>query len=508
MPALAEPLEAAGEPDAVPLWFGPPERRAFGWVHRPVSGRARSVLVMCSSLGQEAHFAHYAYKCIAQALARRDVLVIRFDYCGTGDAQDVAVPGDEVARWSACVDDAIALARELTDAPLQLLGLRAGTFLALGAAARHQDVRGLVLWDVPRSGKTWMRELLARHNVAVGAEDRGPGFSALGLTLNRVTARSLRANDLRGVGEIASDRVLLLQRPDTRPALRRATARSGRPLERTEAPEQGPFLSEQAVPTRTMATITSWVSDGAATGPTVPGEGDPARESPPRRRLRRADGVAGSPPDVRHRHRARRAALEHARRLRAGRLHAAQRAVPDLDRPGPGVGARGHRVGAVRRVRVRRQCPAAGARGASAPRRRAHPRHRRGPPARRPDGDGRRRARRPQLRRLPRHRGGAAASGPRDRHGQPDGLVRATGVADLARPPGQRADPANPEPPGRAHRRAPARTHGRPLRRAGGLHLGGRHGREPLEAQRLPRARLGARDDLVAPRPAGADPAP
>ena len=92
MPARAEQREDAGHPEAVPLWFGPSERRAFGWVHRPAHGQARSALVMCSSLGQEAHFAHYAYKGIAEALARRDVLVIRFDHCGTGDAQDVDAP--------------------------------------------------------------------------------------------------------------------------------------------------------------------------------------------------------------------------------------------------------------------------------------------------------------------------------------------------------------------------------------------------------------------------------
>lgn len=252
-------MKSRGE--ASPTWFGPAERPLFGWVHRPAGPSVRSLVVVCPSLGQEAVFAHYPLRALADDLAALGCVVVRFDYDGTGDSAGAGTDLDRVAAWSASIDAAIDLGRRHTDAPLVLLGFRFGALLAVEAAARRpSDLAGLVLWDAPRTGRQFLRELVIRQNVSVGAADSTAGFTALGVSLDEQTRSDVAALDLREYPQLPAACVVSLERPGAPTLPAGATTRDGHPVERLDAPDQDDLLARQAVPVRSIDTLAQWVT--------------------------------------------------------------------------------------------------------------------------------------------------------------------------------------------------------------------------------------------------------
>src|SRR4029077_6329596 len=86
-------------PDA--FWFGPPDRRAFGWYHAPLGAPRDMAVVLCPSLGHESVCTHRAYRPLAEQLATLGFPVLRFDYHGTGDSAGTDRDGDRVPDWLA-----------------------------------------------------------------------------------------------------------------------------------------------------------------------------------------------------------------------------------------------------------------------------------------------------------------------------------------------------------------------------------------------------------------------
>jgi alpha-beta hydrolase superfamily lysophospholipase len=266
-------------------WFGPPDRPLHGWVCTPADGRAATGVVLCSPIGEEGRASHRTMRRLAESLARAGVVVLRFDYDGTGDSAGHPRDPGRVDSWLASIEAAIAVVRSTGVGSVSLVGMRLGATLAATALTRPGSTARLasfVLWDPCASGRRFLRqgEALQRlsteataHQDTTGAADDGlrhtPGFQ-----YDAATASDLRRVDLTklpATGRLAR-RVLLLERTDRPGALADAE-----PLRRlTESLETAPAAgqdllldvppSDTTVPDLAIATITRWLGDDVEAG--------------------------------------------------------------------------------------------------------------------------------------------------------------------------------------------------------------------------------------------------
>jgi dienelactone hydrolase len=157
------PLGWTDDPDfsaarAHPVWFGPADRRLFGWVHRPAGDVARGGVVLCPPVAKEYQAAHYTMRLLAERLAGLGFVVLRFDYDGTGDSDGTAEDPDRIDSWRSSIRHAVACVRSTGVTGVSLVGMRVGALLA---AAESRDADALVLWDPVVSGRAFVREQIA-----------------------------------------------------------------------------------------------------------------------------------------------------------------------------------------------------------------------------------------------------------------------------------------------------------------------------------------------------------
>jgi pimeloyl-ACP methyl ester carboxylesterase len=152
---------------ATPLFFGPTDRRLFGWLHRPaVECGQRLGVVICPPFGQEAVNAHGTVRHLANALAAAGFPSLRFDYDGCGDSAGHDRDADRLEAWTGSVHRATAmLKRELNLDRVCLVGIRLGATLAALAAVNRNDVAGLVAISPITSGRVLVREWKAMGKV-------------------------------------------------------------------------------------------------------------------------------------------------------------------------------------------------------------------------------------------------------------------------------------------------------------------------------------------------------
>jgi alpha-beta hydrolase superfamily lysophospholipase len=208
-------------PKADAFWFGPGERRAFGWYHLP-HGEARDLaVVLCPPLGHEMLCMHRAYRHLAEQLSSAGLPVLRFDYHGTGDSAGSDHDGNRLPEWLATIDQAIDLMCASGASRIALFGVRMGATLAAAAAMRRRDVAALALVAPCVSGGGYLRELRAMHRLRDRGEKR-PRFhgqrdgdeEAIGFVFRRETVEALSRVDLRTIEGTAVERVLIIPRDD------------------------------------------------------------------------------------------------------------------------------------------------------------------------------------------------------------------------------------------------------------------------------------------------------
>jgi alpha-beta hydrolase superfamily lysophospholipase len=254
---------------ATPLWFGPPERPLFGWVHAPAGAVADGAAVLCAPLTREQDVAGYTIRRLAQELAARGVLAIRFDYDGTGDSARGDEDPGRVRAWQQSIEHAATLARQCGAPSLTLVGMRAGALLA-AATARATGATGLVTWDPCTSGRSLVREEHALHRIHFGdAVTRADEVEVPGFVLSAETAGDLGRLDPDGRGS-SLERALVLLRPSTRipPSLADGLAECA--VDVDVAVGQDLLLEgtgeHQQVPLVTIDRIAAWVAEsGPAT---------------------------------------------------------------------------------------------------------------------------------------------------------------------------------------------------------------------------------------------------
>lgn len=258
-----------------PIWFGDPERPLSGWLTLPAGGQARAGVVLCPPMGEEGRAAHRTFRRLAQALAQRGFVALRFDYDGTGDSAGRQDDPERVAAWLASVAAAHQEVRAAGAATVALVGMRLGATLAAAHADRlrtaGERVPALVLWDPCSSGRTFLREGEALLRLSAEHTDAGPPDDGLhhtpGFQYTPITATDLRGLDLGALAhEPLAAHTLLLCRPD-RPLPRRLddalTAHPG--LTRLDAPDQAELLdlppSDCIPPERSLASVVTWLDE-------------------------------------------------------------------------------------------------------------------------------------------------------------------------------------------------------------------------------------------------------
>lgn len=152
-------------------WFGDPDGSLLGFMHVPDDGLARGAVVLCPPLGKEQIDSYRGMLFAAQELCAAGLVVLRFDYAGTGDSTGDQRAPDAVERWVRSVRTAVAYVRETGLEHIALGGLRVGALLAAVARSELGELTAMALWDPVLNGRSYLRQQRALYQVSVGSDD-------------------------------------------------------------------------------------------------------------------------------------------------------------------------------------------------------------------------------------------------------------------------------------------------------------------------------------------------
>jgi pimeloyl-ACP methyl ester carboxylesterase len=253
------------------FWLPGRSSPLFAWLHRRPDAIGHGV-VLCPPIGYEQLHAHRSLRHLADAVARKRLPVLRFDYHGTGDSPGSDDEPQRVATWLANIKQACAwMRRELGCDTLSLLGLRIGAALAALAATEEEGIERLVLWAPVVKGSQYVREMKAIASssplAAQMARDAAGAVQAAGFVLTPATCDELATIDLQRVTPRASE-VLLLSRDEVAAdrKLAESWSSAGLVVERRIAPGYAEMMTEPhfaQVPMQAIGTIAQWLGRAA-----------------------------------------------------------------------------------------------------------------------------------------------------------------------------------------------------------------------------------------------------
>jgi dienelactone hydrolase len=167
---------AAGGDEALYIPSG--DRQLFGWLSRPPgSVAAHWGMVLCKPFGFEALCGHRSMRVFAGMAASLGIPVLRFDYLGTGNSDEIAPDADQIDIWTRDIVNAVAELRRRTGvARVCLLGFRLGALLSV-LAARQCQVDALALVAPVLSGRKYLREARTAQLAAEAAEAAVSGMA-------------------------------------------------------------------------------------------------------------------------------------------------------------------------------------------------------------------------------------------------------------------------------------------------------------------------------------------
>lgn len=204
-----------------PLYFGPPDRPLFGWLHMPTeTASSRLGCVICNPFGDEAIRARRSLRHLATELARAGLPTLRFDYDGAGDSAGHDLDPDRVAQWLGSIRfAATTLHEEAHVERICFAGLRLGATLAALVGAEYPDTAGLAAIAPVISGRAYVRELRllrkaidAKRNIVRSGKEEA--LETAGFLLTEATQASISAIDLMKVNLAPPRRVLILDRAE------------------------------------------------------------------------------------------------------------------------------------------------------------------------------------------------------------------------------------------------------------------------------------------------------
>lgn len=215
-----------------PTFFGPEDSPLFGVVHLPVDGEIRGGVIVCGSLGKDHLDSLRGQRLMADTLAARGMLVLRFDYLGCGDSSFGQLRVNSVKEWQESIAYAIEYLVDMGITDISAVALRAGCLLLDDALHRNGVIRRVVYWDPVGTGRRYLREQAAFFKIAVGDDDAPPGaVSIIGARLSEESARDFEALKLGDGSSIAPIHRLVIGRAEGSDS--RVTALSADPSSET-----------------------------------------------------------------------------------------------------------------------------------------------------------------------------------------------------------------------------------------------------------------------------------
>lgn len=178
----------------------------------------KGIVVIAGPFAEEKKAAQRALVAASRTFAEAGYEVLRFDYRGTGDSGGTFAESD-IEDWLNDLRAAIETARQMSDAPITLLGLRFGASLAWQIAA-EVEVENLVLWEPITNGSSYARQNRQRSQIraqmthgseAKTAQTTEGGFDFDGFFINEKLQSEMSALDLHLAPLPKAKRLLLLQ---------------------------------------------------------------------------------------------------------------------------------------------------------------------------------------------------------------------------------------------------------------------------------------------------------
>jgi alpha-beta hydrolase superfamily lysophospholipase len=256
------------------LWFGSDARPLAGHYHAPANGIARGAVVLCQAFGVEAAAAGPAMRELAERLVGEGLVVLRFDYDGTGDSAGDDLDDSRVEAWCSSIVAAVEFLRSCGHTWIGAVGLRLGATLLAETLRGDVTTSAAVLWDPCSSGRTFLREqqlllrVLSGENELPDNEYRyGPGVTYTGPTAAALSKLSLK--DV--LGDIVEP-TLFIAREEGHPeatALAESAARPGLTTRAVAGQWElvGVEPAQARVPLDTLELIVEWLSKEATTDP-------------------------------------------------------------------------------------------------------------------------------------------------------------------------------------------------------------------------------------------------
>lgn len=224
-----DPPAASSALTREPLYFKSANRSLFGWLHTPAAGAVAEIgIVVCKAFGYEAVCSHRTIRNLVDAAAASGTPVLRFDYLGTGDSEDLEAGADQLQVWTADVVAAVSeLKRRTGVKQVCLLGLRLGGTLAILAARQTREVTALALVAPVIDSRRYLKELktsqlvgslaakATRSDGQRAAAGTFPGsLEAGGYTLYPASSATLSQLNFNALEAPSVRRVLVIDRDD------------------------------------------------------------------------------------------------------------------------------------------------------------------------------------------------------------------------------------------------------------------------------------------------------
>jgi alpha-beta hydrolase superfamily lysophospholipase len=207
---------------AHPLYFGPADRKLFGWMHPADVQNARNIgVVLCSPSGYEAICTHRTYRRFAEGAAALGFPALRFDYDGTGDSAGHGLDSDRVGHWLRSINTAIDTLKAQSGVDrVCVFGLRVGASLAARAVSGRTDVHAMIAFAPLVKVNSYLREIRA---LSMSGDRQPPPpelkvdpelQEAAGFTTTPETRAALAAIDLLKLDTAPAPHMLVLERDD------------------------------------------------------------------------------------------------------------------------------------------------------------------------------------------------------------------------------------------------------------------------------------------------------
>lgn len=155
--------------------------KLFGVIHRPLDKGKKPAILFCHGFEGNKCGKHRVYVTLAQELAKKGFVSLRFDYRGSGDSEgdfkDVTLEGEVSDTLKAI--DFMTQDEQVDPTRICLFGRSLGSVVAMQAAAKHQNIKSIALW-APIYSTTFWKDLWHASQKDTQTESEKKEFSRFG----------------------------------------------------------------------------------------------------------------------------------------------------------------------------------------------------------------------------------------------------------------------------------------------------------------------------------------